>query len=264
MDYISKTTYDGRNVRVKDYKKRIRRNRRRRKILFFSFVLLCVIMFFRLTPFFNIKHITCTGNIKVSVEEIISVSTIGYNYNLFKTSISKAEKLIKTIPYVSDVKVKRKFPNKIEINVTESEICGYIPLSGGYIYIDKNCKMLEYRDTPPEQIVPVVENTGVLTFESGRQLVADDEDKVKSLTAVFNALISNSVLEKTAVIDVLSVGRIKFLYNNSLEIIVGDIKDIDYKISFALRAIKERIGENTRGTLDVSDPKTGTILSERN
>ena len=96
MEYVSKTTHDGRNVRVRDYKKRIKRNRRRRKILFFSFLLFCILLFLHLSPIFDIKAIKCIGSEIVSEDEIISASTLSFDYNIFRASMRKAQKGIES------------------------------------------------------------------------------------------------------------------------------------------------------------------------
>lgn len=263
MEYVSKTTHDGRNVRVKDYKKRIKRNRRRRKILFFSFLLLCIFIFILYAPFFNIKEIRCVGNDIMTDEELIAVSTIGYDYNVFRTSIKKAERLVETIPYVKKASVKRKFPNIIEINITKSEVFGYIPLNEGYIYIDENSKMLEYSQVPPEKNVPVIQNTGVLSFEGGKQIVADEDKKTELIKKGISALITNDILHKITIINVSETDEFTIFYDNNLEILVGDVKDIDYKINFALRIINDTLGDEPKGFLDVSNPERESIHREK-
>lgn len=263
MDYISKTTHEGRNVRVKDYKKRVRRNRRRRKILFFSFLLLCFLMFLHLSPIFNIKEIRCVGNQMVSNEEVIATSTISYNYNLFRMSVGKAKKLVETMPYVQNAEVKRKIPNVIEIDITECKVSGYLPLNEGYIYVDDSCRMLEFNTMPPELNVPVIQSTGVLSFEGGKKLLVDDDEKLDLIIAVFKRINSNASLDKITIIDIPTADKLTLYYNNRLQILVGDIKDIDYKINFALRTIDEKLGENAKGFLDVSNPKNGSIYREK-
>ncbi len=263
MEYISKTTHDGRNVRVKDYKKRVRRNRRRRKVLFVSFLLLCVMIFVHLSPLFNVKEVICTGNNKVSSEELVSTSTISIGYNIFRTSVKKAERNVRKIPYIKEARVIRRLPNKIEIKVTESGVCGYLPLAEGYIYIDENCKMLQYSESPPEEQVPVVQNTGILSFEGGKIVTADDDKKTELLTACYKAIIADNALEKITIIDVAQADTLTLFYNNSLEILVGNIKNIDYKISFALRTINEKLGINPKGFLDIRNPENGTIYREK-
>jgi len=256
MDYISKMTPDGRNVRVKDYKKRIKRNRRRRKIFFFSFLLLCLILFLRFAPLFKITKIECIDNAIVPSEEIITASTIGYDRNLFGTGSKKARMLIEKIPYVASAKIKKKLPGTIQIEITESRVFGFVPLNEGYIYIDENCKMLEYNTNAPDAAVPLISGTGVQSFEGGKLLQTDDEDKIKMITEAIRAAYSNFALESFTSIDVTDTGQLTIFYGYNLEAFFGSTVDIDYKTKFMLNAIAN-LGENPKGYINVSNPEAG-------
>ncbi|NLB82182.1 MAG: FtsQ-type POTRA domain-containing protein [Clostridiaceae bacterium] len=217
MGYVSKTTSDGRFVRVKDYKKRIRRNRLKRRILFFAFLLFCVVLFFHLAPIFNVKEIRCTESGIVSKEEIITASTISYDYNIFRTSLKKAKKKIESIPYIENAVIKRKFPNIIEIKVTECEVCACVPLNEGYIYIDKECKMLEYSNVAKEGL-PIVHSTGAITFEAGNKLQCDVVEKTDVLKELFKSLSENNLLGLINLVDIPDIDRITVFYEYSLEV----------------------------------------------
>jgi hypothetical protein len=214
-------------------------------------------IFFRRAPFFAVKEIRCAGNAAVSAEEIIAASTISYEYNLFRVSVKKAASRIAAIPYVRAVTVKRKLPNRIEIKITECEVRGYLPLNEGYIYIDGACKMLEYNSVPPAG-VPVIQNTGVLSYEGGKRLLADDDKKTDAVAAVIAAARNHFPPEQITAIDAARADDLTLLYNNKLEIRVGNVKDLDYKLNIALRAISDKLGENAGGYLDVSNPASGS------
>ncbi len=254
MDYVSKTTHDGRNVRVKDYKKRIRRNRRRRRALAFAFLLLCLSVFLGFAPLFSVSEVVCTGNEKVSDSVLFAASTVSIGYNIFRTSTAKAERLVSAIPYIKSAEVRRRLPNKIEIRVVESSVHGYIPLEERYIYIDESGKMLELAQTPPDKAAPVVQGTGVTEFKGGQTAAADNAAKIPLLAACLTALDANGAADKITIVDITDTERLTIYYNNSLKILVGGIKDIDYRIAFAMQTINEKLGANPKGFLDIRTP----------
>jgi len=262
MDYISKTTSDGRFVRVKNYKKRIRRNRIKRRICFFVFLLFCLMLFLYLAPFFNIKEIRCAGEDIVSKEEILTASTISFDYNLFRTSVKKAKQKIEIIPYIKKAIVKRKFPNVISIAVTECTVFGNVPLGEGYIYIDEEGKALEFCDSAKENL-PYIENTGIISFEAGKKLQCDNPEKKDILVPLLSVLSENNLLDKVSVIDLADAGKVSIKYANSLEIYIGNIDNLNYKIDFAIKTILEKLGNNPVGYLDVSNPKYGFVYREK-
>jgi len=263
MSYISKTTTDGRTVKVKDYKKRVKRNRRNRRVLFFTFITLCFVAFTLFAPFFKIKAIIPTGNSKVSSEEIIVASKIGIGNNIYRTSLKLAKNGVKKIPYINEVRIKRSFPNVIKIDVTQSEVSAYMPVSGGYVYIDSFGKMLELSQNPPNLRVPIIENSGIMDFQGGKIFLSDDAKKVEIVIATLQEIVHNSILDKVTIINVASADKISFTINNKLEVLVGDINNLPYKIGFITIKALENLGNNTSGFLDVSSGKNGVYRDHK-
>ncbi|MDD3765623.1 MAG: FtsQ-type POTRA domain-containing protein [Eubacteriales bacterium] len=262
MDYVSRMTPDGRTVRVKNYKKRIKRNRRRRKILFFSFLLLCLILFLRLSPIFRIKEIVCVNNSVVPTEEIVLASSINYGENIFAANVKRAKDFIEQIPYIDTVKISRKIPNIIKFEITESEVYGYVPLDEGYIYIDENCKILEYSESVPEKTVPMITGSGVENFAAGEILQPDFQEKNEMICDAIKAITDNKALESFTSIDVSEVDKLTLFYKENLEVYIGKTEDIDYKINLTLRTINDKLGPNPKGYLNMSNPKTGANYRE--
>ena len=263
MSYISKTTPDGRTVKVKDYKKRVRRNRRNRRILFFTFIILCFVAFTLFAPFFKSKTIVCTGNTKVPSETIIVASKIGIGNNIYRTSLNVAKKSVQSIPYISEARIKRGFPNIIKIDVTQSEVSAYMPVDGGYVYIDSAGKMLEQSANPPNARVPIIENSGIQNFVGGKIFLSDDAKKVEIIVATLQEIVHNSILDKVTIINASSPDKITFTINNRLEVLVGDISNLSYKIGFMTIKALENLGNNTSGFLDVSSGKNGVFRDHK-
>jgi len=263
MGYISKTTPDGRTVKVKDYKKRAKRNRRNRRVLFFTFIILCFVAFTLFAPFFNIKTIICTGNTKVTSETIIAASKIGIGNNIYRTNLNSAKRDVQSIPYISEARIKRGFPNIIKIDVTQSEVSAYMPVDGGYVYIDSVGKMLEQNTNPPTAKVPIIENSGIQIFDGGKIFLSDDTKKVEIIVATLQEIVHNSILDKVTIINTPSADKIAFTINNRLEVLVGDINNLPYKIGFMTIKALENLGNNASGFLDVSSGKNGVFRDHK-
>lgn len=241
----------GKTVQIKDYKKRIRRNRRNRKILFTLFllcVLACILMF---APWFKINKITVEGTEKVTKQAVISASTIGYGRNVFRTSIKKAEKGIRKLPYVNEVKITRKFPATIKIQITECAVYGYIKTSNSYIYVDKNGKMLEESKNPPKTAVPLIDKFNPEKFAAGQPLKSKDPGKEQYIKDLFAVFSGNNMISRITLISIPDTDNLSFTIDNKLEVYVGENTNLDYKINFLALKSYESLGENTRGHLNV-------------
>jgi len=262
MTHERKPVSTSRNSKAKDYKKRAKRNKIKRRILFYCFIVFCIFLFFRFAPFFKIAEIECSGNNKVKSTEIIETAKIELNKNLYGTNTSKAEKNLKKIAYIEDVKIKKKFPNKILINITESTPAAYIPLNEGYVYIDADCKMLEYSEKASETPLPVIQGTNLLTFEAGNIIVPDDEAKIEIISKALNCMEENEFLPKVTMINIPATDEFIFFVNNTLEVFAGNANDIEYKIEFTFKTIESQLGDKTKGFLDASNPKSGVVYRE--
>ena len=123
-----------------DKQERIKQKRKRKIKRFLKWTsIICIISggtaFALVSPIFNIKEINVTGNNIVSSETIVSISELSKEQNIFKFFNKKVVENVKTNPYVETAKVKRKLPNKVEIQVEERERTFNIEFMNGYAYI---------------------------------------------------------------------------------------------------------------------------------
>ena len=100
----------------------LRKKRRIRNFLrFLTFIILIVAcsIFAFVSPIFNIKEISVENNDFLSKDTIISLSELSTGQNIFKINKNNIARKIETNAYVENVKIKRKLPNKIILEVTE-------------------------------------------------------------------------------------------------------------------------------------------------
>ena len=108
------------------------------RIIKYTFLSVCIvsaIIATAMSPLFNIKQINIQGNNKITNEEIISLSQIKIDENTYKTNIHKAQHKILENPYINDVKIKRKIPDKIVIIIEERKPTYMLEYGSGYVYI---------------------------------------------------------------------------------------------------------------------------------
>ena len=145
------------------------------------------------TPLFNVTEIIVDGNEAVSSEEIISLSQIKLNDNMFKNVKSKISNNIKGNAYIEDVDIKRILPNKIQLTVQERQVKFMAKLLNNYAYINSQGYILEITDQTKE--VPVIE--GVSTPEEdiivGKRLDTDDLKGIEVALKIVSACEENEI-----------------------------------------------------------------------
>ena len=128
--------------------------RRRRFFLRLLLLISLIIIMFVLalkSEFFVINNIKVLGSNKISKDIIISASSIGIGENQFKISTRDSEKNIEKIPYVKEVKVKRKFPKGILIEVIERKEIFQIAQLSSFALIDIDGYILDIVSTENEK-----------------------------------------------------------------------------------------------------------------
>ena len=141
--------------------KQVEKEKKKRKKI--AFVLKCCSLlalivgtglFMFLSPTFNVKKINVTGNEQLTEQEIISLSGITLEENTFKIRLSKAEDDIKSQAYVESVKVSRKLPSEITIEVTERKPSFMLEVGNAYVYMNTQGYFLEISENKLE--LPVI------------------------------------------------------------------------------------------------------------
>ena len=86
------------------------RKKAKSRVGFLSFILVgAIICFFLMSPIFSIDTIAVSGNLKVSSEEIISVSGIYYGQNILKMDKRMAKNKVLDIPYIREQRLYINF-----------------------------------------------------------------------------------------------------------------------------------------------------------
>lgn len=166
---------------------------------FILFILLLICAgFILLSDLFNCKEIIVLGNQKVSTEEIINLSNIKTEENIFKINKWKAIENIKSNAYLDIVKIKRKLDGKVEITVQERTPTYMLTSETGCIYINNQGYILEIANEPITAPIIIGLKTDLKTKKEGDRL---DEGDLRSLEKII--LISN-IAETKGLKDIIT------------------------------------------------------------
>lgn len=239
----------------------LRRRKKRRKfkirtgclnffVLLLLFITTILLMF--LSPYFNIKYIDVLNIENISHEHVLMTAQISVGDNIFKVNTNNAEKRILTIPYVDDVKIKRKLPfNKLEINIIESDPMAKIHFGGGFIIIDKNGKLLESIDiNDPKTNLTLIHGINLEGYEIGAKIKTDNKIMEK-IQLVFDEINKYGLKERLTLIDVSDEYNIMLELDSNKNIKLGDTYKISHKILMLTGVLKE-VGINESGDIDLN------------
>lgn len=220
--------------------------RKKRKIIFrlIKWTSLVVLLigggiYFLLSSFFNIHNIVVTGNEKITPEMIISLSGIELEKNTFKVSKSKVEQAIKTNAYIDSVKIKRKLPETIEIQITERKPAYMLTLGNAYVYMNTQGYLLEI--SLEKLKAPII--TGILTpeeqIQEGNRLCPEDLQKLSSVIQIMDSANNNEIGKLITKINISDKQNyILELKSEKKNVHLGDTSNLSTKMLYIKKVLQ--------------------------
>lgn len=108
--------------------KQARKKKANRKLLFYLsifFFLISIIIYLQ-SPLSNVKEIKVIGNSTIDDKEILELTGITTETNIWTIQQNQITEKLATHPIVDTVDVSRQFPNNVKIEVIEHKIVGYV------------------------------------------------------------------------------------------------------------------------------------------
>ncbi|MDO5555705.1 MAG: FtsQ-type POTRA domain-containing protein [Clostridia bacterium] len=215
-------------------KKQTKKKKRNLKILKWTslaVLIITAITLFMTSSIFNIKEIIVENNIKISSEEIISLSKLTTGVNMFKTSNKSIINNIKINPYIENVKVKKDLAGAITLKIQERIPTYMLKFANAYVYINNQGYMLEITETPLELPIITGFETQTEQIDEGNRLVVEDLKKLEDVIKIIEVAKNNSLANIITEIDISdSTNYILKIASEDKTIQFGDIKNINIKL----------------------------------
>lgn len=236
-----------------------RKKNRRKKLIFraclgIAFLLVGVILV--LTMFFNISEITVTGDTVYAVEEITNASGVNIGDNLIFVSKKKIdEKITSELPYVGSVKVKRRLPTGLELQVTKTEAVYAVAQDGYFTLLNEKGKVLEANTEFIAENITLVNLGNIISATVGKNIELETEKVLDKLIKIQEECNNCGLTDITAV-DLSDIYNIKLTYQGRIILELGDTdkSGLSKKLALGQAAIEHQNAENEfyRGTINLT------------
>lgn len=241
-------------MRRRNPQKRTRRFRGGNYILYYllaAVVVIIVLIILSNTVLFKCSRIDVFGNARYKPEEIIAVCGIIEGNNLLHINTSEAEeKIASALVYIDSAKVKKQFPTRVEITVTEAEKWYCVEQDGITAAISRGGKIVEH--CAPEDF-PVVHGLDAESLQTGAWLKSKTDGKTDIPATLLNAA-EKAGLKQITTIDVTDKFSIKMVIDGRITLELGSVSETESKLIVAKSIIDSDIGENDNVTLLLSNP----------
>lgn len=215
--------------------------KKKNRLIFFIIILLTstFLILYTKTSFFHILSIEVNGNEKITDEKLVLASGIIIDENIFKINLKMVRENILLHPYVKNVIVKRKLPNKIRIEVEERKEIAVINYIGSYIYIDEEGIILNILSEKNNEEIIEIGGIEILSPQIGNKIEFVDEEIEPR---VFDFINNSNVLGLWKFFNKVTIDEnqnVAIHMENGGEVAFGTLDDVKYKLNFLISILEE-------------------------
>ena len=155
------------------------------KFILFIILILGIIAFLK-SPFFTLQKINVKGNNKVKSSEIIKLSQIETNKNMFQKNLLFLNKNLKKNTYIKNASLKIVSSSEIELDIEERDEKYYISASNKFYTIDNSGMILKESITEPTNLIKLsIFKTELANIKVGEKL---NESDIKDIEDISNII----------------------------------------------------------------------------
>ncbi|MCD8215481.1 MAG: FtsQ-type POTRA domain-containing protein [Clostridiales bacterium] len=218
-------------------------------ILISAFIILAAAAL--VSPVFEIQEIQVVGNSKLSNDDVFELGEIdGIGQNIFIFNSGAVKNKLTASNYIKSVKITKKLPSTVVINIEERRVRGYVPYMGSYLYIDIDGRVIDVKADMEAQH-PVVLGLKFDGFSLGEILTVTNGYSLSYVVQISKLIDAYDLSDITVKLDVSDPDDIH-LYVKNIDVIFGNIDDAYTKVA-TLNEILKQLDPEEAGTLDISD-----------
>ena len=191
------------------------------------------------SPFFNIEEINVQidRNTVLTESEIKELSNITVGQNMFSISKKKSIENIETNSYVESVKIKRKIPNKLVIEVIERTIAFQFEVNGQYAYVDNYGVVIDQKSEKKDCIIITGNKTESIV--TGSKLNDEDIQGLSDVMVIIQEAKNNEIFDEITKIDISNHDDYLVYFENQGKVAhIGDITSINDKMTRVAKILK--------------------------
>jgi cell division protein FtsQ len=210
-------------------RKRIRKIKMRISSLLFALMFIFWGMYYLLqSDLMNLKNIELEGNSYVNKSEIVNISNLVINRNIFKYNLKEIKQNIISHPYVKEVSIHRKLPNTIVIQIKEREEYAIILYMGSYIYVDEENMVLRVSDGYMADDKILITGIDFKSFKVGEKVEAINNDNLNLVMDLLKVANMTTIYGMISEINISEKNNIRIITFDGSEVLLGEAKNPTY------------------------------------
>jgi len=224
-----------------------------------TFAIVIIAIIFVMSVLLRVAVIEVVGNTHYTSAEIIKAIDIEEGDNLFFFDrFAAISRVFAKLPYVEEVSVTRKLPNKVIIEIAECKALAVLSLGDEEWTLDHNCKVLGKAAEGEMSELIMIYGVDPGTLMIGEQLETADNDRelVDYIAEVLNQIQDRGMSADVVSADFADKNNASFIYRNGKYTVeLGGYDNIEYKFGMVVSVISQ-LKSGDVGIIDVSDGAT--------
>lgn len=243
---------------ISEYISKKKKKKTRKKVILLSIILVVVLGLILIkTPYFNIKKVAVNNNNIITKDKIIEENSI-LDQNIFLFNTSALKRKILSNPYIKNVKISRKLPNELDINVLERDATFVVKDGTDFYVLNENLVIMEKKKTVEGLNLPLLNGLKIENRFLG-EAMSKDSERGKVLKQIGEALNKNKI--KVNSVDITDINNI-VINKGDVKILLGDDENLDKKLVEMVNILKNPVGNFEKGYINISFNGNPVIYNE--
>lgn len=216
-----------------------------------SVLLTAVAVVAALTLFFKVDQVLVTGSSRYTQDEVVAVSQVETGDNLILLDKYRiAQRIYTELPYITDVRMSRKLPDTLLVEVSETQAAASIQGGGTWWLMSAKGKILEATNSTAAKDYLILSGTELEGGAIGGQLALPEESNIsrERLLELLDALDARGMLSRTDSLDLSDPEQLVLGYDGRFRVEIGYDADFDFKLNCLVSAVAE-LEPNETGTI---------------
>ena len=178
------------------------RSKKRLVIIIVILLLICGLAFLMYSKLFEIKNIEIKNNSHISKEEVEELCEFNKYKNIFWVTNIGISKDLEKNAYIEKVKLHKRLPSTIIVDVKEREPRFMLQIADSYVYVNNQGYLLE---VSTENIgLPIILGfkTDLSNVEVGKRLDVEDLRRMDTIIRIMDTATVNNIAELITKIDI--------------------------------------------------------------
>lgn len=246
-----------------------RSNRRRRRGRFSGLLKLFAVLIagaaivYALALFFRMDHIAVTGNARYTEAEVLEASGLETGGNLyFLNKFDVKETIFAALPYVEEVRIYRKLPDTLLIELRECTAVAGVESTHGIWLISDQGKLLELTDTLPPGCPLIrgcepVDPAPIQTVNFGEEAAY----RGSVVLTLLREAEDREMRDKLGAIEMGDDAALSFGYMDRFTVRLPWTADVGYKL-VSLSTVVDYLENNETGVIDLMTEGKASFIPE--